>query len=64
MIEQKTVGVSPKVPLQAITTIVVFAAAYFGFELPPGAAGAIATLLGIVAGVRAAPGTVINAPAK
>jgi hypothetical protein len=56
--KQKTVGVSPKVPVQAVVTVIAFCLTYFGVELSPEAAGGISAVLGIVGGVLASPGTV------
>lgn len=47
---RKTVGVDPKVPVQAITTVVWFLATYFGLDLDAEVAGAVAVLIGLVAG--------------
>ncbi len=49
----KTLGISPKVPVQAVVTIIVAALAYFGVELSPEVSAAIATLLGFIAGYLA-----------
>lgn len=54
----KTVGVSPKVPTQAIVAVVTFLITYFGIDLSPEVSGAISTVLGIVGGVIADPGEV------
>ncbi len=54
----KTVGTSPKVPVQAIVSVVAFVVAYFGVELSPEASGAISALLGIAGGYFAPPGDV------
>lgn len=48
--KRKTVGVDPKVPIQAVVTAAVAVLAYFGIDLDPALAGAIAVVLGIVAG--------------
>lgn len=47
--KQKTKGVDPKVPIQALATIVAFVAAYFGVDLDAATSGAIAVVLGAVA---------------
>ncbi len=52
------IGLSPKVPVQAIVSVLVFVVAYFGVELSPEASGAISALLGIAGGVLAPPGQV------
>lgn len=47
----KTAGlVHPKVPIQAITTLVVAALAYFGVDLDPEASAAIGVVGGFIAG--------------
>lgn len=53
MMQRKTIGVDPKVPAQAVTTIVAFVLGYFGIDLDPVLAGAIATVLGVVIGALA-----------
>ena len=61
---QKTVGVDPKVPIQAVVTAVVAVLAYFGINIDPALAGAIGVVIGIIAGVLApAPKTVPKVPA-
>jgi hypothetical protein len=54
----ETHGVSPKVPTQAVVTVITFAITYFGIELSPELSGAISTILGIFGGVIAKPGDV------
>jgi hypothetical protein len=57
--KRKTVGLDPKVPVQAVATIIVFVASYFAIDLDPGVALALATVLGAGAGIVApAPKTV------
>lgn len=51
----KTAGLNPKVPTQAVVTLVVFVAAYFGIDLDAELALALSTILGFVAGVAAPP---------
>lgn len=51
--KRKTVGVDPKVPVQAVVTAVVAVLAYFGIDVAPELAGAIAVVAGIVAGFLA-----------
>lgn len=59
MTKLKTVGVDPKVPVQAVATVVVALVAYFGVDLDAEAAGAVAAVIGIIAGILApAPKTV------
>lgn len=54
----KTAGLSPKVPVQAITTVLVALLAYAGINLEPSVSLAVATLLGFAAGYIAPPGPV------
>lgn len=61
--KRKTVGVDPKVPIQAVVAAVVAVLAYFGLDVDPAIAGGIATLLGLIAGYLApAPKTVPAVP--
>jgi hypothetical protein len=46
--KRKTVGVDPKLPIQAAITIVAFALSYFGIELSPEVSTAIAVVLGVI----------------
>lgn len=55
-----TVGLSPKVPAQAIATIVAFIATYFGLDLDTEVSGAIAVIIGWIAGMIAKPGVVVD----
>jgi membrane associated rhomboid family serine protease len=58
----KTVGVDPKVPVQAVVAIIAWAVAHFaGIDLSPEAEAAIAAVLGIVAGVLAPAPNVVTA---
>lgn len=60
---QKTVGVDPKVPIQAVVTAAVAVLAYFGINLDPALAGAIAVVVGIIVGyLSPAPKTVPKVP--
>ncbi|MEJ7786655.1 MAG: hypothetical protein WKF96_17780 [Solirubrobacteraceae bacterium] len=54
----KSTGLSPKVPVQAVTTVLVALLAYLGIDLEPAVSLAVATLLGFVAGYIAPPGQV------
>lgn len=54
----RTDGISPKVPTQAVVTLIVAALAYFGIELDAEAAGALGVLAGALAGAWAPPGDV------
>ncbi len=57
----KTVGVDPKVPVQALATVIAFAASYFGVDLDATVSGAIAVVLGAVSGSLApAPKTKVE----
>jgi hypothetical protein len=61
----KTEGVDPKLPVQAITSIVVFLLSYFGIELDPEVSGALAVIIGAIAGYFApAPKTVPKTAGK
>lgn len=51
----KTVGLNPKVPAQALTTLVVFVLARFGIDLETEVALALSTIIGFAAGVIAPP---------
>ncbi len=48
---RKTIGVDPKVPVQALATVIVALAAYFGLELTEELSVALAVLIGAAAGV-------------
>jgi hypothetical protein len=52
-VKRKTVGVDPKVPIQAVVAAVVAVLAYFGLDVDPAIAGGIATVLGLIAGYLA-----------
>lgn len=56
--KQESVGISPKLPAQAIVTALVAMLAYYGIDLDADVSGAIAVLLGTVAGYVAPPGQV------
>jgi hypothetical protein len=56
----RTVGLNPKVPAQAVVTVLVFVLAHFGIDLEPETALAIATLFGFVAGVAAPPAPTVT----
>jgi xanthine/uracil permease len=47
--KKETVGVDPKLPIQAIVTILVAVAAYFGIELSEELSVALGVVLGAVA---------------
>jgi hypothetical protein len=57
----KTAGLSPKVPTQAITTLIVAALAHFGLDLDDELSGAIALVLGFAAGYLAPPAPTVTA---
>jgi uncharacterized membrane protein YkvA (DUF1232 family) len=64
MLKFKTLGVDPKVPIQALVTLAIAALAYFGIDLSPEVSGAIGVIVGIiVAALGPAPAT-IQVPAK
>jgi hypothetical protein len=46
----KTVGPSPKVPIQAAVTVLTFLLGYLGIDLPPEVAFAVAVLFGSLGG--------------
>jgi len=50
---RKTVGVDPKVPVQAIVTLVVALLAYFGVNLDAEVSGALGIIIGALAAVVA-----------
>lgn len=52
-VKRETVGVDPKVPVQAIIAVLAFVLTYFGVDLSPELAAVIATVLGAIAGVLA-----------
>lgn len=52
----ETVGTSPKVPVQAIVSVIVFVLAYFGVELSPEGSAALAAVLGVIGGYLAPAG--------
>jgi hypothetical protein len=59
--DYKTVGVDPKVPIQAVVTVAVWLLAYFGVDLTPEVSTAISVLLGVIAGALSpAPKTVVK----
>jgi hypothetical protein len=61
----RTVGVDPKVPVQALSTIIIFIAGLFAVDLDAGVAGAIAVVLGALIGTRApAPKTEVVPSAR
>jgi hypothetical protein len=61
-----TIGVDPKVPVQALSTLVIiFVAGLFAVDLDPEVAGAIAVVLGALIGTRApAPKTEVVPSAR
>ena len=63
--ERGGTAIDPKVPIQAVVAAVVAVAAYFGLDIDPALAGAIGTVLGLIAGyLSPAPRTVpVNPPA-
>lgn len=48
--KRRTVGIDPKVPIQALVTVLVAIAAYYGIELDKETSAALAIVLGTVAG--------------
>ena len=61
-VARKTVGVDPKVPVQAVATVVTFLLAYFGIDLDPEVATGIAVVLGAGAGALAPAPRVVASP--
>jgi hypothetical protein len=57
----KTVGLNPKVPAQAVATIVVFCLLKLGLEVDADVSAAIGTLIGFLAGVVAPPAPTVVA---
>lgn len=56
----RTCGISPKVPAQAIVTVLAFIVAHFGIELDDDVSAALAVILGAAAGYQAPPGDVVQ----
>lgn len=54
----KTKGISPKVLLDLLVTIVSFILTYYAIDLDPEVAALISKALGTGAGVLASPGTI------
>lgn len=46
--KRRTVGIDPKLPAQALATILVFVLARFGIDLDSATSGAIAVLVGAI----------------
>jgi hypothetical protein len=60
-VRRRTVGIDPKLIAQALVTILAFVLARFGIELDSATSGAIAVVLGAVAGYFApAPTTEVK----
>lgn len=53
---------APKVLADTATTIIVFVVAYFGIDLDPEVAAAVAKLVGFVAAYYTPPGAVAEVP--
>lgn len=62
--KRRTMGVDPKVPAQAVATIVVWVLAYFAIDLDAEVATAISVLLGIPFGVLAPAPRTVTVPAR
>jgi len=59
--KRRTVGVDPKVPIQALVTVLVALLAYFGVDLDKETSAALAVVLGAIAGILApAPRTEVK----
>jgi hypothetical protein len=59
----QTVSLNPKVPAQALAAIVAFVLAKYGIELDAATSGAIATVIGFIAGVVAPPSPTVEVSA-
>lgn len=60
-VKRKTKGVDPKVPTQAITTVLTFVLAKYAIDLDAATSGAVSVLLGVVIGAIApAPTTEVK----
>jgi hypothetical protein len=60
-VTRKTIGIDPKVPAQALTTVLTFVLAKYAIDLDAATSGAISVLLGVVISVRApAPTTEVK----
>jgi hypothetical protein len=62
--KRKTLGVDPKVPAQAIVTILVWLLAHYGIDLDADVSAAVSILVGVLLGVFAPAPKTINLPAK
>jgi hypothetical protein len=60
----QTVSLNPKVPAQALASIVAFVLAKYGIELDAATSGAIATVIGFLAGVIAPPSPTVTVGVK
>lgn len=61
-VKLKTAGlVHPKVPAQAIATLIVTALAYYGISLPPEVSAALGVVLGFAAGYYAPAAPTVSA---
>jgi hypothetical protein len=58
---RKTAGLHPKVPIQAVTTLLVAALAHFGLDLDDELSGALALVLGFAAGYLAPAAPTVTA---
>jgi hypothetical protein len=57
----KTAGLNPKVPVQAIATLIVAALAHFGLDLDDELSAALAVVIGFAAGYIAPPAPTVTA---
>lgn len=62
MTKQRTLGLSPKVPSQAFATLIAFVLAKYGISLDTEVSGALALVIGWIAGFFAPPGEVEDPP--
>lgn len=64
-VKRKTVGVDPKVPAQAVVTILVWLLAHYGIDLDADVAAAISVIVGVLLAALFAPApTTIAVPKR
>lgn len=62
--KRRTLGVDPKVPAQAIVTILVWLLAHYGIDLDADVAAAVSIIVGVLLGVLAPAPRTVNVPAR
>jgi hypothetical protein len=62
--KRRTMGVDPKVPAQAVVTILVWLLAHYGIDLDADVAAAISVVIGVLLGVLAPAPRTVTVPAK